>query len=593
MNTSDDKSAVSGVGHLQRGQVLNDIWEVGSLHARGGMSEIYEGRHINTDERVAIKLLLPHFASDPRMKGVLLSEARKMTKIRSNAVVHYVMMGEDPRLNIMYIVMEYIVGPRLDQAIQEIPKSADTIFRLMRRLSSGLRAAHRSGVFHRDLSPDNILLPNGSLDEAKIIDFGIAKDIDPNQSTIIGNGFAGKLGFAAPEQFGDYGGVIGPWTDAYSLGLVMLAVLRGNPVNMGSTFAEAVDRRRTGIDISEIDPEIQIVLRKMIDPNPEFRFRSMDELIDFLEAIPRIAMSPVTQVLDAVGPDWPCSSEITAVSPDLPKDDKFWSAANGLKSGLESLEVSAERDAINPHDASAVVPTTSTLDASLTKVDSALLRPDSAQSLILSGTSPSLAVYKSAGPSFLPNAPLSLESPRVEAKRSISSPMPVFYFVHQFVTIFAAKLLKLAVTSNAARVTKKIQQWISGLKRMNSFVFYSISIALACLTFIFSWLAVENFIIKPEQKHQIERANTALSGRWYAIGTSCSSPIVLKFDGNSIRYTIGDKNYKEEFYNISRENVVQTEVKGELHVYSFDRHGRLLILGPNGPLAKLDKCGPE
>ena len=60
----------------------------------------------------------------------------------------------------------------------------------------------------------------------------------------------------------------------------------------------------------------------------------MDELIDFLEAIPRIAMSPVTQVLDAVGPDWPCSSEITAVSPDLPKDDK-----SGLGDAIRKVEV--------------------------------------------------------------------------------------------------------------------------------------------------------------------------------------------------------------------------------------------------------------
>ena len=593
MNTSDDKSAVSGVGHLQRGQVLNDIWEVGSLHARGGMSEIYEGRHINTDERVAIKLLLPHFASDPRMKGVLLSEARKMTKIRSNAVVHYVMMGEDPRLNIMYIVMEYIVGPRLDQAIQEIPKSADTIFRLMRRLSSGLRAAHRSGVFHRDLSPDNILLPNGSLDEAKIIDFGIAKDIDPNQSTIIGNGFAGKLGFAAPEQFGDYGGVIGPWTDAYSLGLVMLAVLRGNPVNMGSTFAEAVDRRRTGIDISEIDPDIQNVLRKLIDPNPECRFCSMDELIDFLNATSRIATVPIIQELGVVVPHSPRSPDITVISTEPPKDDEFWGVALEPGEGVESLESNAERYAVDPRSASAIAPETSTSNTLMTQVDSTLVQPELLPSPMVPEFSPNAADNQSVGPSVLVNAPLRLEARRVEAKSSVSGRLPIFYNFDQFMNILAGQSSKLAVIPNAARATKIIKNWVSVLRRRNSVIFYSTYIGIVILIFLLFCVSVEFLVLEPGQRREIARTNIVLSGRWSTVGVSCSNPIILKFVGKSITYSIGDKSYREEFYNISPENVIQTEAGEELHVYSFARHGALLISGPNGPIAKLYKCGPE
>src|SRR4029079_9255827 len=102
------------------------------------------------------------------------------------------------------------------------------------------------GAVHRDISPDNILVPQRRLELAKIIDFGIAKDIQASLATIVGNTFAGKLNYVAPEQFGDFGREIGPWTDIYSLGLVMYAFATGKPVNMGLTLVEAVDRRRAG-----------------------------------------------------------------------------------------------------------------------------------------------------------------------------------------------------------------------------------------------------------------------------------------------------------------------------------------------------------
>ncbi|MGH1558774.1 protein kinase domain-containing protein [Caulobacter segnis] len=78
-----------------------------------------------------------------------------------------------------------------------------------------------------------MLLPDGVLNRAKIIDFGIAKSMELGAQTVVGDGFAGKLGYVAPEQFGDFDRRIGPWTDIYSLGLVVLALAGGKAARHG------------------------------------------------------------------------------------------------------------------------------------------------------------------------------------------------------------------------------------------------------------------------------------------------------------------------------------------------------------------------
>lgn len=165
---------------------------------------------------------------------------------------------------------------------------------LIRRLADGLRAAHELGAVHRDMSPDNVLLPDRRLDRARIIDFGIAKDLDPSKATIVGDGFAGKLAYVAPEQFGDFGREIGPWTDVYSLGLVILAVASGKDVDMGSTLVEAVDKRRQGVDLTAIPEDLRPLLERMLAADPAKRARSMDEVLAVLDEQGRTTIPPVT-----------------------------------------------------------------------------------------------------------------------------------------------------------------------------------------------------------------------------------------------------------------------------------------------------------
>ena len=90
-------------------------------------------------------------------------------------------------------------------------------------------------MIHRDLSPDNVILPGGELAKAKIIDFGISKMADPEVKTIVGDDFAGKYSYVSPEQLGLYGGKVDPRSDIYSLGLVLAAAATGTPLDMAQS----------------------------------------------------------------------------------------------------------------------------------------------------------------------------------------------------------------------------------------------------------------------------------------------------------------------------------------------------------------------
>ena len=300
-------------GRVAVGSMLNDIYEVRRFIARGGMAEVYEGANVNTDERVAIKVILSHLTADANVQAMFRKEAQTLQRLQHPAVVQYRMLAQEPTLKLFYLVMEFIDGEPLgDQIGRYIPTGAQ-IQELTRRLASGLEAAHELGAIHRDLSPDNVLLPDGRLDRAKVIDFGIAKDLNPSSKTIVGDGFAGKLGYVAPEQFGDYDRAVGPWTDVYSLGLVILAFAGGKPVDMGVTLVEAIDKRRKGPDLSILPENLRPVFAGMLQADPKARFRSMAEVI---------------AALDRVAPAGESRAAVNGPSPPKPPSDR---AAAGRK----------------------------------------------------------------------------------------------------------------------------------------------------------------------------------------------------------------------------------------------------------------------
>jgi hypothetical protein len=268
---------------IKVGDVLNHIFEVKRFLARGGMGEVFEGCNVHTDEKVAIKVMLPALASDEKVIAMFRKEAKTLTKLHHEALVEYRVLAQEPQLHILYIVTDFIEGTNLGASLGTLKPSAENLAGLLARLASGLASAHKLGAVHRDMSPDNVILENDDIHAPKIIDFGIAKDLDASSATIVGDGFAGKLNYVAPEQLGDFGREIGPWTDVYSLGLVILAVAQGRNVDMSGSLVDAIDKRRRGPDISAIPEALQPLIRAMLRPDPKERLRSMDDVLAMID----------------------------------------------------------------------------------------------------------------------------------------------------------------------------------------------------------------------------------------------------------------------------------------------------------------------
>jgi serine/threonine-protein kinase len=287
---------------VQVGDVLNHLYQVVRHIDRGGMGEVFEGVNINQDdERVAIKVILPHLAADPNVLAMFRKEARTLTRLSHPALVQYRTLAQEPQLGVFYIVTEFIDGTNLSKLLSTLDPGPEALRALMRRMAEGLGAAHALGAIHRDMSPDNIMLEAGRLDRAKIIDFGIAKDLDAGSQTIVGDGFAGKLNYVAPEQLGDFGREVGAWSDVYSLALTMLAIVKRRDVDMGGTLVDAVDKRRAGPDLSQVPDSLRPVFEQMLRPDPADRLRSMAEVIAALDGRGPVAApaAPVAKVKPA------------------------------------------------------------------------------------------------------------------------------------------------------------------------------------------------------------------------------------------------------------------------------------------------------
>jgi serine/threonine protein kinase len=286
---ADDETRFTGVGSppatggkpdatFPPGSLLGHTYRIEAFLARGGMGEVYRARHAELNTEHAIKIILPELANNQRIVDLFRREASVLRNVRHDAVVAYdgVFRDENGRL---YLVMEFADGPSLSKLMRERPLNADEVRQLRDRLADGLAVAHDKGVVHRDISPDNVILPGGDLGKAKIIDFGISKAVDPEVKTIIGDDFAGKFSYVSPEQLGMFGGQIDGRSDIYSLGLVLAAAAQGEPLDMGLSPISVIEARRAVPDLSRVPAAVRADLAAMLQPDPAKRPQSMREMI--------------------------------------------------------------------------------------------------------------------------------------------------------------------------------------------------------------------------------------------------------------------------------------------------------------------------
>ena len=264
-------------GSLSPGTNLNESYRITKFIGEGGTGEVYLAENIwVSGHQVAIKVLKPQFSHNPAYISLL--ERELLQNVKHDAVVSYLGLYQSAEQGGAYfLVMEYIDGPHLARLMANGPVPADMLIAIGRRVAAGLKAAHALGVYHRDISPDNIILRGNDPDRATLIDFGIAKDERPNAGTVVGHGFAGKYEYASPEQID--GRPIDGRSDIYSLGATLLAAARGEAPRMPVGRKEIEKLKEQPLDVSGIDKPLASLITRMTAPDPVDRFRDAAELL--------------------------------------------------------------------------------------------------------------------------------------------------------------------------------------------------------------------------------------------------------------------------------------------------------------------------
>lgn len=266
------------------GRVLNNNYRIDRLIGAGGMGEVYEGEHLFTGNRVAIKVVLQSLSHDEKVLGLFKREARILFKLTDEAIARYLDSFHEPALDRYCLVMDYIDGVPLSEMMSRIrPLMPEEALRLMRRLAVALERAHKLEIVHRDLSPDNVMLRGGEVDQAVLIDFGIARSAAMTEGTLHGQ-FAGKFKYVSPEQLGHFGGEVGPRTDVYGLALLIAAGLRGKALDMGGSIVEAVNARREIPVLEGVPPHLCPILAHMLEPDPANRPAGMGAVVRMLDS---------------------------------------------------------------------------------------------------------------------------------------------------------------------------------------------------------------------------------------------------------------------------------------------------------------------
>jgi tetratricopeptide (TPR) repeat protein len=198
--------------------------------ASGGMGVVYAATSLATRRKVALKLVHPdlHDASNAER---ILREARALTTLAHPGIVQYVDHGVTER-GIPYLAMEWLDGVDLETRLRDGPLSLEDSLALTIRVAEALAAAHGQGVIHRDIKPANILLVDGRPEDARLLDFGVARLADRNATLTLPGRIIGTPAYMSPEQARGAAD-LDARSDLFSLGCVLYECASGEPAFAG------------------------------------------------------------------------------------------------------------------------------------------------------------------------------------------------------------------------------------------------------------------------------------------------------------------------------------------------------------------------
>ena len=211
------------------GRLLDGRYAVTARIARGGMATVYQATDTRLDREVALKVMHADLARDEEFVRRFVGEAKSVARLSHQNVVAVFDQGADGPL--LYLVMEYVPGRTLKEVLADNGRfSPPTALEIMTAVLDGLAAAHASGIVHRDVKPENVLVTADG--RVKVADFGLARAQSAAGHTRAGL-LIGTVGYVPPEQV--TGGSTGPRGDVYSAGVMLFELLTGRPPFTGDT----------------------------------------------------------------------------------------------------------------------------------------------------------------------------------------------------------------------------------------------------------------------------------------------------------------------------------------------------------------------
>jgi len=272
------------------GQKLGD-YEVIARVGTGGMGAVFEARHPVIGKRVAVKVLHPAFAADPKVIERFINEARVVNAIGHPAVVDIFSFGKTAS-GMPYFVMEFLKGRSVfDLLEQEGALPMGRALDLITQLLDVLEKAHAAGVVHRDLKPQNLFVeegPNGQ--RLRVLDFGIAKSLTSElKQQLTGSAILGTPGYMAPEQINSE--PVTPRTDLYSTGVVLFELLTGRAVyagtNVGQLLIKALHEEapRASTVKPDLPKEIDDLVARLMSREAARRPATAREVLDLVHGI--------------------------------------------------------------------------------------------------------------------------------------------------------------------------------------------------------------------------------------------------------------------------------------------------------------------
>jgi len=301
------------------GRVLDGRYRITAPIAAGGMGAVYIGERIGMGKRVAIKLLHRSAAQNPEHRKRFEREAVAMSRVSHPNLVTVIDHGVAD--GAPYLVMEYHAGATLRAALEHGPLPATRAVAIARHIVAGMRAIHEAGVIHRDLKPENVLLLEAvDHDFAKVLDFGVAKMLDPggeNDVTRAGH-VVGTPAYLSPEQARLQ--KLDVRSDIYSFGVMLFELVAGrrpfeaeDPLVFMRLHAEEPPPkpRALGVSLSvELEDLILIALAK----DPAIRYQSAADLAHALANVPEAGRRAAVRA-----PDPAAATTILAVDEPPPK----------------------------------------------------------------------------------------------------------------------------------------------------------------------------------------------------------------------------------------------------------------------------------